>query len=57
MSAELKTLKIYIKSTNTKFYENLSRERRSIPCGHTDGQTQTDKTKLMVAFPQFCERV
>jgi len=35
-------------SKNIKFHENLSRVRRVVPCGGTDGRT--DMTKLIVAL-------
>jgi hypothetical protein len=41
---------IFEKVSNIKFDQNQSSGSRVVQCG------QTDMTKLIVAFPQFCER-
>jgi hypothetical protein len=38
---------------NIKFRENPSSRSRVVPCGRTDGDGQTDVTKLIVAFRNF----
>jgi hypothetical protein len=42
---------IFEKNSDTKFHENPSSGSRVVPCGPTDGQTDT--TKLIVAFLHF----
>jgi len=42
---------IFEKYSNIKFHKNPSSGSRVIPCGRTDGQTDT--TKLTVAFCYF----
>jgi hypothetical protein len=50
---------IFAKSSNIKFHENPSSDRRLVPCGQTDRRTggltdrQTDMMKLIVAFRNF----
>jgi len=46
------------KYSNVKFHENPSSRSRVVPCGRTDRPTdrQTDMTKPIVAFRNFCER-
>jgi hypothetical protein len=39
------------KYSNIKFHENPSNERRVVPCGRMEGQTDT--TRLIVAFRNF----
>ena len=43
------SLRIFERYWNMKFYENTSSGSRVFPCG------QTDMTKLIVAFLQFCK--
>ena len=49
---------IFEKYSGVKFYENPSSGSRVVPCRQTDGQAdrQTDMTKLIVTFHNFCER-
>jgi hypothetical protein len=42
---------IFEKFSNIKFHENPSSRSRVVPCGHTEGPTDT--TKLTVAFCNF----
>ena len=44
--------RFFKKSSNIKFHENPSSGSWDVSCGWTDGQT--DMTKLIVAFSQFC---
>jgi hypothetical protein len=46
---------IFEKFSNINFQENNSSESRFFPCRLTNAQT--DMTKLIVTFPQFCDRV
>jgi hypothetical protein len=41
---------IFEKVSNTKYYQNPSNGSRVVPCG------QTDTTKQIVAFSNFCDR-
>jgi hypothetical protein len=43
--------KVFKKYSNTKFRENLSNEKRLVPCGQIDGRA--DVTKLIVAFRNY----
>jgi len=45
--------KIFKHFSNIKFHKNPSSGSRVIPCGRTDGQTDT--TKLIVAFRNFAK--
>ena len=46
------SLRIFEKSSNIKFHENVSSGSRVVPCGRKDSWTggQTDMTKLIFAF-------
>ena len=46
---------IFEKFSNIKFHENPFIGDQVVRCGRTD--RQTDMTKLMAAFSQYCERV
>jgi hypothetical protein len=46
---------IFEKYSNTKFPETPSNRSRVVPCGRTDGQTDT-RDEAPMRFSQFCKR-
>jgi len=44
---------IFEKYEDTEFHENIFRGSGVVPCGRTDGLTETDMAKLIVTFRNF----